>query len=159
MNGPGGTAYPQVGERAPALCLPDQHGQVVDLATAVADRHALLVFFPFAFSSICTGELLEIQLNIDEFVNDRVQVYGVSCDPTYSLRAWAAQEGYRFPLLSDFWPHGEAARAWGVFDEGSGMATRGTFLVSPEQEVVWSLVHGPGEAREIGVLHEAVRDL
>lgn len=152
-------AYPRLGDRAPGLSLPDQHGERRSLDEMVADRHALLVFYPFAFSSICTGELLEIQLNIDEFSNDRVQVYGVSCDPGHALKAWAAREGYRFPLLSDFWPHGEAARAWGVFDEGSGMAVRGTFLVSPEQEVVWSLVHGPGEGREIGVLHEAIRDL
>lgn len=150
---------PVVGERAPDLVLPDQQGELRRLADVLADRHALVIFFPFAFSSICTGELLEIQLNIDEFVNDQVQVYGVSCDPPHALRAWAAHEGYRFPLLSDFWPHGVASRAWGVFDETSGMAARGTFLVTPAMEVGWSLVHGPGEAREIGVLHEAVRDL
>ena len=160
MSAPAGRpTSPARGARAPDLSLPDQHGRVVRLSDAVADRHALLVFYPFAFSSICTGELLEIQLNIDEFVNDRVQVYGVSCDPTHALRAWAAHEGYRFPLLSDFWPHGEASRAFGVFDETSGMSVRGTFLVTPSMEVRWSLVHGPGEAREIGVLHEAVRDL
>lgn len=153
------TAYPAVGDLAPELALPDQNGDVVTLADAVRDRHALLVFYPFAFSSICTGELLEIQLNIDEFVNDRVQVYGISCDPGHALRAWAAREGYRFPLLSDFWPHGEVARSYGVFDDRSGMAVRGTFLVGPDSRVRWSLVHGPGEAREIGVLHQAVRDL
>ncbi|MFX0539374.1 peroxiredoxin [Ornithinimicrobium sp. Y1847] len=147
------------GDTAPDFQLPDQYGQRRTLDQLVADRHALLVFFPFAFSSICTGELLEIQLNIDEFVNDRVQVVGISCDPTYALKGWAAIEGYRFPLLSDFWPHGETSRAYGVFDEDSGMATRGTFLVSPGRSVEWSLVQGPGEPREIGVLHRAVRDL
>lgn len=155
----GGTTCPGPGDRAPELRLPDQHGATVTLSEAVADRHALLIFYPFAFSPICAGELLEVQLNIDEFANDRVQVYGVSCDATYSIKAWAASEGYRFPLLSDFWPHGEASRAWGVFDESSGMARRGTFLVSPDMEVVWSLVLEPGETRPIGVLHEAVRDL
>ncbi|MFB9730614.1 peroxiredoxin [Ornithinimicrobium kibberense] len=153
------TTVPRVGDRAPELDLPDQHGERRLLPELVADRHLLVVFFPFAFSSICTGELLEIQLNIDEFVNDRVQVVGVSCDPTSSLRAWAAQEGYRFPLLSDFWPHGRAARSYGVLDEGTGAATRGTFLVDPDRVVTWSLVHGPGEERPIGLLHEAVRGL
>ena len=150
---------PSPGDRAPELVLPDQHGDHVRLSELVADRHALLVFFPFAFSAICTGELLEIQLNIDEFVNDRVQVVGVSCDPRHALRAWAATEGYRFPLLSDFWPHGEASRAYGVFDEDSGMAIRGTFLVDPTMTVRWSLVHPRGEQRPIGLLHEAVRSL
>jgi peroxiredoxin (alkyl hydroperoxide reductase subunit C) len=150
---------PDLGSPAPELTLRDQHGDPLTLSRLVTDRHALLVFFPFAFSSICTGELLEIQLNVDEFVNETVQVVGISCDPRYALRAWAAQEGYRFPLLSDFWPHGEVSRAYGVFDEASGMAVRGTFLVDPSMTVRWSLVHGPGEERPIGLLHEAVRDL
>lgn len=150
---------PDLGSSAPDFTLRDQHGDAITLSRIVQDRHALLVFFPFAFSSICTGELLEIQLNVDEFVNDRVQVVGVSCDPRYALRAWAASEGYRFPLLSDFWPHGAASRAYGVFDEESGMAARGTFLVDPTMTVRWNLVHGPGEERPIGLLHEAVRDL
>lgn len=154
MNAP-----PGIGDPAPPLDLGDQDGRRYDLSTMTGDRHALLVFFPFAFSSICTGELLEIQLNIDEFVNDRVQVFGISCDPVPAVRAWAAREGYRFPLLSDFWPHGKAARDWGVFDHDSGMATRGTFLVDPEGIVRWSLVHAPDQARAIGVLHAAVRDL
>lgn len=153
------TGPPLVGEQAPDLTLPDQHGGTFTLSEAVADRHVLLVFFPFAFSSICTGELLEVQLNIDEFVNDRVQVVGISCDPTYALKSWAAREGYRFPLLSDFWPHGQVASAYGVLDQEAGMPVRGTFLVGPDMTVRWSLVHGPGEERPIGLLHEAVRDL
>ena len=158
MSAPTGasTAYPQIGDPAPGLGLPDQHGQTHTLEQAVAGRHALLVFYPFAFSSICTGELLEIQLNIDEFVNDRVHVYGVSCDPTYSLRAWGALEGYRFPLLSDFWPHGEVARAFGVFDDGAGMARRGTFLVGPDGRIAWSLVNPTGQARDFTGYHEAL---
>ncbi|WP_109473566.1 peroxiredoxin [Ornithinimicrobium cavernae] len=150
---------PGVGDTAPDFTLTDQTGATVTLSDVVRDRHALLVFFPFAFSSICTGELLEIQLNIDEFVNERVGVYAVSCDPRHSQAAWAAHEGYRFPLLSDFWPHGAVARDYGVFDETSGMAVRGTFVVDPEMKVRWSLVHGPGEQRDIGVLHAAVKDL
>lgn len=159
MTAPAGRrAYPRPGERAPDLRLPDQYGAPVTLSEAVADRHALLVFYPFAFSPICTGELLEIQLDIDEFANDRVQVLAVSCDPTYSLGAWAAREGYRFPILSDFWPHGAASRAWGVFDDTSGMARRGTFLVDPSRTVRWSLVHEGNEPRDVGALHRAVRD-
>lgn len=150
---------PQVGDTVPDFTLVDQSGDEVTLSVLAAQRNVLIVFFPFAFSSICTGEMLEIQLNIDEFVNDRVQVVGVSCDSTYALKAWAAREGYRFPLLSDFWPHGEVARAYGAFHEASGMAVRATFLVDQDLVVTWSLVHGPGEQRPIGLLHEAVRGL
>ncbi len=167
MTGPAGHDHgpstsslpPQVGGRAPDLALPDQNGEVVRLADAVRDRAALLVFFPFAFSPICTGELLEVQLDIDEFSNERVQVHGISCDPVRSLRAWAAQEGYRFPLLSDFWPHGEVSRAYGVLDERVGRPVRGTFLVDTDMTVRWTLVHGPDEERPVGLLHEAVRSL
>lgn len=154
-----GSTSPRVGQGAPDFTLSDQYGVATTLSEAVADKHALLVFYPFAFSGICTGELLEIQLNIDRFVNDSVQVFGVSCDPLPSLKAWAAHEGYRFPLLSDFWPHGEVARAYGVLHEESGMAVRGTFLVSPDMTVDWSLIHGPGQQRDIGTLHEAVKHL
>lgn len=157
----GGTlgAAPAVGATAPDFALTDQTGAPVRLSEVVRDRHALLVFFPFAFSSICTGELLEIQLNVDEFVNERVNVYAISCDPRHAQAAWAAHEGYRFPLLSDFWPHGAVSRAFGVFDEESGMAVRGTFVVDPQMRIVWSLVNEPGEQRDIGVLHAAVKHL
>lgn len=148
-----------VGATAPDFTLTDQTGAPVQLSEVVRDRHALLVFFPFAFSSICTGELLEIQLNVDEFVNERVQVYAISCDPGHAQAAWAAHEGYRFPLLSDFWPHGAVSRAFGVFDEESGMAVRGTFVVDPQMRIVWRLVNEPGEQRDIGVLHAAVKHL
>lgn len=149
-----------VGDPAPDFTLTDQHGHQHTLSTAVGGRrHALLVFVPFAFSGICTGELVEVQLNIDRFVNDRVQVYAVSCDPLESLRAWGAYEGYRFPLLSDFWPHGHVARSYGVFHEGGGMAVRGTFVVDPDLVVQWRAVNGPGDQREIGALHAAVKDL
>jgi peroxiredoxin (alkyl hydroperoxide reductase subunit C) len=154
-----GLSSPQVGDPAPDFTLTDQGGQAHTLSEVTRDRHALLVFFPFAFSGICTGEMLEIQLNIDRFVNERVQVYGISCDPRESLRYWGAHEGYRFPLLSDFWPHGAVSRAYGVFFEEAGMAVRGTFLVDPAQTVRWSLVYGPGERRDIGDLHDAVKEL
>lgn len=153
------TAYPRPGDRAPDLTLPDQGGELVTLSEAVRDRAALLVFFPAAFTSICTGELLEVQLDIDSFANERVQVHGISCDPRSSLRAWAALEGYRFPLLSDFWPHGEVSRAYGVLDEQVGRPVRGTFLVGTDMTVRWSLVHGPEEERPIGLLHEALAAL
>lgn len=154
-----GLNSPRVGDLAPDFTLSDQYGVATTLSTAVAEKHALLVFYPFAFSGICTGELLEIQLNIDRFSNDAVQVYGISCDPLPSLKSWAALEGYRFELLSDFWPHGEVSRRYGVFDEDSGMAVRGTFLISPQMQIEWSLVNGPGQQRDIGTLHDAVKHL
>jgi alkyl hydroperoxide reductase subunit AhpC len=85
-----------------------------------------------------------------------VQLLAVSCDPMFSLRAWAEQEGYGFPLLSDFWPHGEVARAYGVFDSDRGMAVRGSFLVDTEGVLRWSVVNAPGEARDLSAYRDAI---
>lgn len=144
-------ALPQVGSPAPDFRLSDQHGQQVGLGDLLhdgGDRAALVVFYPFAFSGTCTGELCEIRDDLDAFANDDVQVVGISCDPRHALRAWADTEGYKFPLLSDFWPHGEVARSYGVFMPGLGFATRGSFLIDPGGVLRWSTVQGPGQPRD-----------
>ncbi len=147
------------GESAPDLRLPDQYGQDVALSDFRGTAHVLLVFFPFAFSGICTGELDELRDHLEELGEFGVQVVGVSCDPMYSLRAYAEAEGYDFPLLSDFWPHGAAARAYGVFAESAGRAERGSFLVDRGGVLRWSVVNGPGQARPLSTYREAVATL
>jgi len=123
------------------------------------ERPVVLVFYPFAFSGICTGELCELRDNLAVFEDASVQLMAVSCDPVHTLRAWAEAEKYDFPLLSDFWPHGEAARAYGVFNETTGAAHRGSFLVDTAGLLRWSVVNGPGEARPLSAYREAVASL
>lgn len=149
----------QVGDAAPEFSLKDQFGQDTSLSSLHADKAVLLVFYPFAFSGICTGELCEIRDDISRFANPDVQVVGISCDTMYSQRAWADEQGYNFPLLSDFWPHGEVARAYDVFLEPAGLAIRGTFLIDTQGVVRWTLVNGPGEARDFSGFHEALTTL
>jgi peroxiredoxin len=153
------SAVPQVGETAPDFTLKDQFGQDVHLASFRGERNVVLVFYPFAFSGICTGEMCEIRDNLGMFANDVVQVLAISCDPMFSLRGWADQEGYFFPLLSDFWPHGEVARAYGVLNERTGAPVRGTFLIDREGIVRWTLVNGPGEQRDFAPYHDALTGL
>jgi mycoredoxin-dependent peroxiredoxin len=148
-----------VGARAPDFTLKDQNGVDVSLASFRGRKHVLLVFYPFAFSGICTGELHEIRDDLGSFVGDDVQVLAVSCDPIFALRGWADLEGYFFPLLSDFWPHGEVARAFGVFHEPGGMAIRGTFLVDTDGVIRWTLVNPPGEGRDFGGYRAALAEL
>ena len=119
----------------------------------------VLVFYPFAFSGTCTGELCELRDNLDLFEDASVQLVGVSCDPVHAQRAWAEAEKYDFPLLSDFWPHGEVARAYGVFSETMGAAVRGTFLVDSAGVLRWTVVNGPGQARPLSAYREAVASL
>jgi peroxiredoxin (alkyl hydroperoxide reductase subunit C) len=146
----------EVGQSAPDFELRDQHGQVLRLSDFAGRQSVALVFYPFAFSGICTGELCEIRDNIGVFAGGDVQVIGVSCDPMHALRAFADAEGYAFPLLSDFWPHGAVSQAYGVFNDQRGAAIRGTFLVDAQGVVRWSVVNGMGEARPLDSYREAI---
>ena len=123
-----------VGDRAPEFSLPDQDKQVVSL-TDLRGTPVLLVFYPFAFSGICTGELCEIRDNPGAFETAKAQVLAISCDTRHAQRVWAEQEGYSFPLLSDFWPHGAVAQAYGVFNDALGCANRATFVLDAEGKV------------------------
>lgn len=153
------TAPLGLGDPAPDFTLKDQNGVDTSLSAFRGRKAVVLVFYPFAFSGICTGELCEIRDNLGDFVSDAVQVLTLSCDPIFSLRAWADEQGYFFPLLSDFWPHGEVARSYGVFSEDHGMAIRGTFLVDADGVIRWTLVNGTGEAREFGGYRAALAEL
>jgi peroxiredoxin len=140
---------PAVGEPAPAFTLTDQHGQTVALEDFRGEQAVLLVFYPFAFSRVCGSELQAIQESVEDFQNERVQVLAASCDALFSLRAYADEAGFGFPLLADHWPHGGAARAYGVFDEEHGCAVRGTFLIDSAGVVRWTVVNGLPDARSL----------
>lgn len=147
------------GDLAPAYALPDQFGRILDLHGQLERTAVAIVFYPFAFSGICTGELREVRDTLEDFQTDDIAVHTISCDPVYALRAWADIEGHFFPLLSDFWPHGQVARAFGVFDEERGCAVRGTFLVGRDGKVVWSQVEPASTRRDFGGYREALAGL
>ena len=150
---------PGIGSAAPGFALRDHHGQTVRLTDFAGRQSVALVFYPFAFSGVCTGELCELRDNPQVFADRNVQLIALSCDPVHSLRAWAEAEKYDFPLLSDFWPHGETARAYGVFNERTGAAARGTFLVDAAGVLRWSMVSTSGQARPLSAYREAVAAL
>ena len=110
----------ELGGPAPDFTLRDQFGQDVTLSSYRGKKAVALVFYPFAFSGVCTGEMAGIRDRLAEFLTFDSEVLAISCDPTYALRAFADADGLNFPLLSDFWPHGEVSRAYDVFDEGRG---------------------------------------
>ncbi|MBG0565739.1 peroxiredoxin [Actinoplanes aureus] len=137
-----------VGVPAPDFTLKDQNNQEVRLADFRGRKAVLLVFYPLAFSRTCHGELTEVQENLPAYANDEVQVLTISVDSVYAHKVWASQEGFDFPLLADFWPHGEVAKAYGVFNETTGFANRGTFLVDATGTIRLAEMNGPGEARD-----------
>ena len=136
-----------VGDAAPEFSLPDQDKQVVSLAD-LRGTPVLVVFYPFAFSGLCTGELCQLRDELAVYTDAGVKVLAVSTDPVFSLKAYKEQEGFEFPLLSDFWPHGTVAQAYGAFNEKAGMALRGTFLIDAEGTIAFAEVNGAGDARE-----------
>ncbi|GAB4107515.1 peroxiredoxin [Micromonospora taraxaci] len=138
----------EVGAEAPDFVLKDQNNQEVRLSDFRGRRAVLLVFYPLAFTGTCQGELREVRDNLDEYANDDVQVLTVSVDSVYSHKIWADREGYQFPMLADFWPHGGVAQAYGVFNDVAGFANRGTFVIDRTGVVRFAEMNGPGEARD-----------
>lgn len=147
-----------VGQLAPDFTLRDNHGTPVTLSE-LRGKNVLLVFFPFAFSGICTGELCELRDNLALFEDADVTLLAISCDPMFTQKAWAEQENYEFSFLSDFWPHGEVARQYGVFDAEHGLAVRGSFLIDASGTVRWSVINQRGQARDFAGYRQALAEL
>ncbi len=140
---------PNVGDRAPDFALRDQHGRTVTVPSTPVDRSVVLVFYPFAFSRVCTGELHDLRDHLSRLTAAGGDVLAVSCDPMFALRVFADQDGLGFPLLSDFWPHGAVASAYGVLDEERGCARRSTFIIDPAGTVRWSVHNAMSDARDL----------
>lgn len=139
---------PEIGRPAPDFTLRDQRGTDITLSAFRGEKNVVIVFYPWAFTGVCTGELCTLRDRLPEFDNEDTVSLAISCDPMFSLRVYAEREGYEFSLLSDFWPHGAVAKAYGVFLEDRGAATRGTFIVDRGGVLRWSVVHPIGEARD-----------
>ena len=137
-----------VGSEAPDFTLRDQNNELVSLSDFRGTKAVLLVFYPFAFTGICTGELNQIRANMDTFANDAVQVLSISIDSSYSHKIFAQRDELDFPLLADFWPHGAVAESYGVFNAEVGVANRGTFLVDSSGMIRFSEVNEIGQGRD-----------
>jgi mycoredoxin-dependent peroxiredoxin len=148
------------GTEAPDFTLKDQDANEVSLSSFRGDKAVALVFYPFSFSGICRGELCELRDDLSRYESADVQLLAISCDSRQVQKAWADAEGYQFPVLSDHWPHGEVARAYGVFNEDVGCAMRATFLVDKDGTIVDAFESGGiGEAREGDRYQEALAKL
>jgi mycoredoxin-dependent peroxiredoxin len=148
-----------VGSIAPDFTLRDQNREEVTLSSYRGHRAVLLVFYPLAFTGICTGELCTVRDNLETYQNERVQIITVSVDSPYTHKIFAEREGYEFPLLADFWPHGAVAQAYGVFNSDLGAANRGTFLIDVDGVVRFAEMNGPGEGRDAGQWRAAIEAL
>ncbi|MEU6577408.1 peroxiredoxin [Streptomyces sp. NPDC046805] len=149
----------KVGDKAPDFELSDNHGRTVKLSDFQGEKNVVLLFYPFAFTGVCTGELCELRDNLPKFDDRGTQVLAVSNDSMHTLRVFAEQEGLEYPLLSDFWPHGEVSRAYGVFDEERGFSNRGTFIIDKEGIVRWTVHNAVMDARDLSEYVKALDTL
>ena len=139
----------QIGDVAPDFELRDQFGQDVSLSAFRGQKAVAILFYPFAFSGVCTSEMSGIRDRLAEFLTFDTEVLGISCDPTYSLRVFADTDGLNFPLLSDFWPHGAVSRAYGAFDEHRGSPRRSSFIVDKGGVVRWVVHNASPDKRDL----------
>ncbi|HEU0192382.1 MAG TPA: peroxiredoxin [Mycobacterium sp.] len=137
-----------VGAEAPDFTLPDQNHQPVTLSGYRGAKNVLLVFFPLAFTGICQGELDQLRDSLPSYQNDASEVLAVSVGPPPTHKVWAAESGFLFPLLSDFWPHGAVSQAYRVFNADTGFSNRGTFVVDRSGIIRFAEMKGPGETRD-----------
>jgi peroxiredoxin len=128
------------GDVAPEFELEESYHSRVRLSDFRGTRNVLLVFHPFAFTPVCAEEAIDLEENRESFDNADTEIVFVSCDPSAARQAWKAELGVTYTFASDFWPHGSVARAYGVFNEGTGGPVRGTFLIDKDGVVIWSLV-------------------
>jgi len=139
----------EVGDEAPDFELMDQDRSPVRLSSFRGSKSVVVVFYPLAFTGVCQGEMCAIRDSIEDFSSDDVQFLAISVDSGPVHAKWAAEQGYTFPLLADFWPHGEVARSYGVLQEDIGLALRGTFIVDKQGAVAYKVVNAIPDARDL----------
>ena len=149
----------EIGQEAPDFELRDQDRQPRKLSDFRGSKNVVLVFYPLAFSGLCTKELCGLRDELPVFDNDDTVTLAVSVDSPYTLKAFAEHEGFTFPLLSDFWPHGDLAKRYGVFSDEHGIALRATYIIDKRGVVRYAVVNQPFQARDQERYREALATL
>ena len=149
-----------IGEIAPDFTLPDQNKEPVRLSDFRGKR-VVLAFHPFAFTSICQDELCDFRDDLDQFRSLGAEVIVVSPDSPFVHKKLDDEHGFGFRYLSDYWPHGEVAKKYGVLNEAVGAPNRSTFVIDEKGTIRFADVQEslPGEARDIAALRKALEQL
>lgn len=148
-----------IGDAAPDFSLINQYGETVTLSEFKGKKNVVIVFYPLSFSGICTGELCELRDNFAQFERADVELLAISVDSKFVQKKFAEEEGYKFSVLADFWPHGAVAKAYGVFLEENGISNRATFVISKDGELVSKFITAPGQARSLDEYNRALESL
>jgi peroxiredoxin len=145
----------EVGSEAPDFTLRDQNGQEVTLSS-LRGRNVVLIFFPAAFSGICTKELHTTTDLAEKYDAAGADVFGVSVDSPYALKAWKRDEGLQASFLSDFHPKGAVAETYEAYIPEAGIATRATYVIDKDGKVAHKMINHPGEQRDQDAIIEAL---
>lgn len=148
-----------VGTEAPDFTLRDQNNQEVTLSDFRGKKNVLLVFFPMAFTGMCEGELSMVRDRLPDFSNERSEFIAVSVGTSPTHKVWSAAQGYLFPILADFWPHGAVAQSYGVLNPDKGYANRGTFVIDKAGIITFSEMLGAGQVRDQSLWEKALAAL
>ena len=150
---------PQPNTPAPDFALPDGNKKQVKLSD-FKGKNVVLAFYPADWSPVCTSELALIQETLDEIRALNAEVVGISVDNVWSHKAWAEKQHLKCPLLSDFWPHGDVAKKYGVFREKDGISERALFFIDGAGKIRNSWVaENPTIAPGINIIFEALQEI
>lgn len=146
----------EIGQPAPAFELVDQTRSLVSLESLLGKK-ALIKFIPLPFTRVCEGEVCEVRDNLASLTDLDTNIVIITCDMVPSNARWATELGVSFPILSDFWPHGAVAQAYGCFNEAIGVAMRSTYVLD-EDGIVRDIVATPvlKEARSMASYRESL---
>lgn len=125
------------GTRAPDFSLPDQDGRAVTLAD-LAGQTSVLAFYPMDFSPACTDQLNVYQEVLPQLEERGARLLGVSVDSSFAHKAFRERLGISIPLLADFHPKGEVAKAYGVYIDERGHSQRALVMIGPDLIVRWA---------------------
>jgi mycoredoxin-dependent peroxiredoxin len=145
----------EVGQEAPDFRLRDENGQEVPLSS-LRGRNVVLIFFPAAFSGICTKELHTATDLAEKYGAAGAEVFGVSVDSPYALKAFKRDEGLEAHFLSDFHPKGKVAEEYDAYIPEAGVATRATYVIDKDGKVAYKAVNHPGEMRDQDAIIDAL---
>jgi peroxiredoxin (alkyl hydroperoxide reductase subunit C) len=153
------TATLKVGDTAPDLTLPDQNGNKVTLSSFRGKKNVVLVFHPLVFTSVCTVQMPGYSKERQSFEGLETQVLGLSVDSAPAHKAWAEHlGGIDYPLLADFWPHGEVAKKYGILRD-EGYSERATFVIDKKGIIRHIEVHEIGTVPDRVKLLEILKNL
>ena len=148
-----------IGSPAPAFSLLDQDRNAVSLDD-VTGKKSVIVFIPFPFTAICDAEACAIRDNLGPLSGLGANVAVVTCHAVQINKKWSDDNGFTFPVLSDFWPHGRVATEFGAFNEKVGVANRMSFVLDSDG-IVRSIINSGslGTAREFAAYTDALGEI